>query len=493
MEDHLDTWLDSKPWRYSNNFQWLPCDVAFSDRRGEGDESGVEITSYINNLHPTRNRDLYALLSEIIGALVPCWEEVLTPAVPGYYEAYWLRIGDGRVPPRIRTFGIPTALLPTPPDGVYWDDRDSFYSDLLDLSECWSRTDPAVRDSTFKDILARMEAAPKRQFEGIEGIYQRIHEEMRPHFQYMVHPEPGTLFSYEDWKAGKGTGRAIVPQVGLPARIRRYVPHDDDLNELTQKYQDNLSLYPSLEHARKEVDLRRSFGDKGLQVYVEIERIELGPDSVSRLEAADWTLEGKFNEHIAATSIVCFSADNVTTPSYAFRVVADFSQQYFPAWYETNHAALAAAFEVGTPDDSIWMVPHLQDVGSVTAPVGRPLSFPSTLQHRRGPIELLDPTKPGHVHLLKIHLADPWYRVVSTSRVAPQQFDWWLEDCFPDAFLKSCGLPAELREGIRAEVGGAPFLSREEAAEFRDRMERERARLMMEVNRAIYYRNFDEP
>lgn len=53
-------------WRYGNyhfyskRYQWLPCEVAF-----RGDDE-VEITSYINNLHPRQHEPLYKALESII-------------------------------------------------------------------------------------------------------------------------------------------------------------------------------------------------------------------------------------------------------------------------------------------------------------------------------------------------------------------------------------------------------------------------------------------
>ena len=74
---------------YSTKFQWLPCDV---DVRGDGvqlvflicfyivysDFSFHRITSYINNLHPQKHRDLYSIIENIIGCVIPLWNKTLT-------------------------------------------------------------------------------------------------------------------------------------------------------------------------------------------------------------------------------------------------------------------------------------------------------------------------------------------------------------------------------------------------------------------------------
>ncbi|KAG6909616.1 hypothetical protein DXG01_016398 [Tephrocybe rancida] len=59
---------------FSRQFQWLPCDVSLSD-----DANTVEITSYINNLHPTKNEALYTVIEQIIKYTIPLWNLTLTP------------------------------------------------------------------------------------------------------------------------------------------------------------------------------------------------------------------------------------------------------------------------------------------------------------------------------------------------------------------------------------------------------------------------------
>ncbi|OMP86937.1 hypothetical protein BK809_0000613 [Diplodia seriata] len=55
---------------WSNRFQWLPCEVDFT-------EGKARIISYINNLHPIRQRALYPLIEQVMDAAVPLWEEIL--------------------------------------------------------------------------------------------------------------------------------------------------------------------------------------------------------------------------------------------------------------------------------------------------------------------------------------------------------------------------------------------------------------------------------
>lgn len=62
---------------WSRNFQWLPCDVVFLK------DNEVEITSYINNLHPAQHQHLYSVLERIIAKSIPLWDEVLSSVKSG--------------------------------------------------------------------------------------------------------------------------------------------------------------------------------------------------------------------------------------------------------------------------------------------------------------------------------------------------------------------------------------------------------------------------
>ncbi|KAF8330212.1 hypothetical protein F5887DRAFT_97981 [Amanita rubescens] len=56
---------------YSNDFQWLPCNVDISGDR-------ARITSYINNLRPQYHKDLYSIIEQIIDCSIPLWNITLT-------------------------------------------------------------------------------------------------------------------------------------------------------------------------------------------------------------------------------------------------------------------------------------------------------------------------------------------------------------------------------------------------------------------------------
>lgn len=64
---------------YSMKFQWLPCDVQFIG--GDDDANKCQIASYVNNLHPKKNHDLYQVIEQIIAKAIPLWDETLHDAV----------------------------------------------------------------------------------------------------------------------------------------------------------------------------------------------------------------------------------------------------------------------------------------------------------------------------------------------------------------------------------------------------------------------------
>ncbi|KAL2849752.1 hypothetical protein BJX68DRAFT_275968 [Aspergillus pseudodeflectus] len=57
---------------YSHKFQWLPCNVEFTD------DGQCKIASYINNLHPAKHRELYGVIEQIMTRALPLWNLSLT-------------------------------------------------------------------------------------------------------------------------------------------------------------------------------------------------------------------------------------------------------------------------------------------------------------------------------------------------------------------------------------------------------------------------------
>ncbi|KAL4866602.1 hypothetical protein BDV12DRAFT_172555 [Aspergillus spectabilis] len=59
------------PNSFSTTFQWLPCDVNYTE------EGSCRIGSYINNAHPVKHRALYGVVEKILSRTFPLWEKSL--------------------------------------------------------------------------------------------------------------------------------------------------------------------------------------------------------------------------------------------------------------------------------------------------------------------------------------------------------------------------------------------------------------------------------
>jgi len=95
--------VQDTPWKYRNDmawsrrFQWLPFDVDFEDR-GQGPSryaisptqsiayaNAVRIKSYINNVNPSTQRNLYSMIEHLIDDLIPLFNRSLIDIkAPGY-------------------------------------------------------------------------------------------------------------------------------------------------------------------------------------------------------------------------------------------------------------------------------------------------------------------------------------------------------------------------------------------------------------------------
>jgi hypothetical protein len=71
----------------SVRFQWLPCDVDITDGK-------PRIKSYINNIHPTHNKELYQVIENILERTLPLWD--LTYRWPTEYGEFEPRIKVSR-------------------------------------------------------------------------------------------------------------------------------------------------------------------------------------------------------------------------------------------------------------------------------------------------------------------------------------------------------------------------------------------------------------
>lgn len=245
-----------------------------------------------------------------------------------------------------------------------------------------------------------------------------------------------------------------------------------------QWYQDNRVLIKpdardySSRAQHVNVDLRKRFAEKGLQVIVKLANIHLTPEKPT-YEGGTWHIEGQLNEHICATSLYYYDCENITNSYLAFRQKVNTDDINEKTYGQDDYQGVEYLF--GIEQDG----PGIQELGRISTSEGRLLAFPNVLQHQVQPFGLVDPTKPGHRKILALFLVDPFQRVISTANVPPQQKEWWTEVITEKSKLGE--LPAELMQYVVDDVEGFP-ISLEEAKNLRETLMDERKAFVQDVN-----------
>ncbi|KAJ5971677.1 uncharacterized protein N7479_001595 [Penicillium vulpinum] len=210
--DRRDTRYFDKYRYWSNAFQCLPSEVTLNK------EEGAKITSYINGVHP-KEMSIYKALEGFISAAMQPWNEMLI-------------LGDqGRTPIRIRTYNFEVEGSDWPPDFYYrlqgasggWRPpiTDEEWSDLRSqIQEYLSLPEPEKRyriqpDSGYHDLLASAQPWQWNSPNSSEELEELILAKQNRMFAVRG-VDPGISFTYDEWKTGENTGRAIMPKFSEP-------------------------------------------------------------------------------------------------------------------------------------------------------------------------------------------------------------------------------------------------------------------------------------
>ncbi|KAK4039740.1 hypothetical protein C8A01DRAFT_36276 [Parachaetomium inaequale] len=432
---------------WSTIYQLLPANVKFT---GDG---GVEFTSYINNLHPTKHRGIYTTIEKLVETALPMWDQCL-----GQYTSIW-HIGAGRHRPRL-----------TPDDAEY-----PCFKDLAEgLTGIYSNMKLGNWDPKSPSEMLAREAAAKRAEQQPEqpGASTEEGED--------IDQEDSEDIEFEDEDRWYEIRKPI--QLPLPA----FSPSE-------VKY----AVFPSR-------SLREQFNDTGLQIIVKVSSIELRPEQ-PEFAVEDWHVEGMMNEHIVGTALYFLDSENITDSHIDFRTITN--PHIDEDWEEIEEDPLQWLESIyGVKLGGFHNSSCLQNYGSVLTPPGRLLAFPNVFQHRASGFRLADPSKPGHCRVITLSLVDPFTRIISTANVPPQQADWWADSAFGGLTNKQSGassslppeiaqllaekgfggdklaealaagqlaepkLPPELLSIVRKEFGDGLPMSREEAEEHRLKM-----------------------
>ncbi|KNE65878.1 hypothetical protein AMAG_09842, partial [Allomyces macrogynus ATCC 38327] len=192
--------------------------------------------------------------------------------------------------------------------------------------------------------------------------------------------------------------------------------YDENMDEWYETYMPEIPDPPTKYDAKGNALSPLSLRGRTLKVITKLANIHLTPSNPTYL-GGPWHIEGMVNEAIVATALYYYDVHNTSESKLRFRSGIqgpDYEQSDF------RGMNIASGLESSSP--------LVQDRGAATAREGRLVAFPNTYQHHVAPFELIGKTKPGHRKIVAFLLVDPSSvlgdRVVSTSRVAPQQAKW---------------------------------------------------------------------
>ncbi|KAH7320579.1 hypothetical protein B0I35DRAFT_427415 [Stachybotrys elegans] len=406
-------------------YQWLPANVAWQDY------SRVRFSSYINNLHPNRYPHIYQAIEELLGLVIPAWDQVLFSRRTKY-----------RVFPECTRFRPPVSRFLPPGKGFeeFATPRDVWEKPNADLMAAthFKLTEPEIHSIVRESARCSSMHAMSYTVRSAASSEPPATPDPEPssHSDYSDHPEHTECPCQQKFRENPEAYRHetnnfkwqnmrdakfIDPEPKKMPVFTDYFP----LNGLRERFE----------------DLRRNDYRNGLQVYVKMIRIELTPEKPV-LPAGAWHWEGLSNEEICATALFYVDSENITSSGIEFRTPTDVpratretmaqTESGLFNWYERVYGA---NLNGGCPR---------QYYGRVQTPQGRLLAYPNIFQRRVGDFHLTDPSKPGHCSLITLWLAEPMVRLVSTANVPPQRLDWWVDATFPGDAAGANKVPPEI-------------------------------------------------
>ncbi len=239
---------------HSLRFQWLPAEVEFS---GDAGTTDVRFTSYINNLHPYKHKDLYHTIEKVISLAIPLWNDVhvrhfdkrrtrITAFKPVYVPALpdWAKVSRWPTESVFRSpadDGYPEYLekvkqylaLPEPETTTGNDGESVAYSGPPEQHPQFLALQRTLDQLSSGDAIYR-------QWDGwFQSPHSNAIHEKWERIRKAHHPEPRSAKTFQDWEKRRSD---LLYQD--PAKIR----------------------------------LQDSFRSKGLQIIVKLASIELTPD-----------------------------------------------------------------------------------------------------------------------------------------------------------------------------------------------------------------------
>ncbi|RGP68738.1 duf1665 domain containing protein [Fusarium sporotrichioides] len=397
----------------SNRFQWLPCDVALDTATG-----GVQIKSYINNLHPQQHAHLYPVIEAFIKKSLPAWDILYR-----WEEAF-----------AVQRLQAEEAVLDCQAAGDTDCGCKPWYRPLDEGEEPRHPDEPGGEEYEYQGGWSDEDADEKPDISGSgdESSDDASDDERSEDND----PDPEEAYF-------KGSHRRKLDEAWFDTTHRVNVP-DADPNAAG-----HVKITPD--------DVKNAGffnGKTQVQVIVKLANIHLTPENPA-YKGGSWHTEGQLNEHIVSTALYYYDSDNITDCSLSFRTTTkDLSEDL--SYEQYKHDPIYRTFAIEKDGD------RQQDIGSVHTKSGRAIFFPNLVQHRVTPFELADKTKPGYRKILALFLVDPAIPIISTSNVPPQQKHWWDSHCFQT----SEALPDSFDENKKVDLVDWP-MGLEEAKELR--------------------------
>ncbi|KAK4208321.1 hypothetical protein QBC37DRAFT_296987 [Rhypophila decipiens] len=348
---------------WSDTYQWLPSNLAIQD------DGTVKFTSYINNLHPNKYREVYSVIEKLIDAAMPAWNHALHGFISLKHSSA-MPDGEEEENGQAERFDLPPEIFEDTDDAGIWEDfNPELYEakkDEVDIDE--NDIDETIENLHWEDNIEDQD----------EETVAKWREEAIRHFKWKEMRDP-------------------------------VLPEPLDFSPVRYQTWENI---------------RNKYKEKGLQVYVKMASIELTPEK-PKFPQGGWHIEGQLNEQIVATALYYVDSENVTTSSLSFRQRCESEQESLErrvgqSLYDYYEKIYDTQLSRGNGQ-------AVQHFGDVVTQQGRLLAFPNVYQHHVSGFELEDKTKPGHRRFIALWLVNPDIRVISTANVPPQQFDWWFE------------------------------------------------------------------
>ncbi|KAF8636846.1 hypothetical protein AX17_003220 [Amanita inopinata Kibby_2008] len=215
---------------------------------------------------------------------------------------------------------------------------------------------------------------------------------------------------------------------------------------------------------KKMVNLKKEFGDRGLQVVVKLESIQLTPENPEYRGDNVWQVDGRLNDHICAKALYCFDIENITSGGVSFCHQVNLEVFEELSYQDGDHKWFTELFGCKNGE------PATQSPGALLAKEGRLMTYPNLVEHKTESFKLADPTKKGHLKLLTLYLADPKIRIISTANIPCQRQDWWRE-AFEEDKTKLTKFTPEMQDVMYREVDFP--ISLKDAKGIRESMQKE--------------------